>query len=107
MEKENLENKVIQLNALSEMRDAVVFETAWTYHTMKASKKQKEQLLDCIKVVWNRSLCRAGYPEYLMDLGFNEEDVKKVLVEVWGGKSISLLKVCNPDNNTTEDQNHD
>jgi hypothetical protein len=42
-----------------------------------------------------------------MDLGFNEEDVKKVLVEVWGGKSIPVLKVCNPDNNTVEDQNHD
>lgn len=90
-----------QVEALKKMRDAMTFETAWTYETMKASTKQKEQVLDCVRVIWNRSLSRAGYPTFLMKLCMTEEAVKKVL-EIWSSDTVPVLESLVPKKNSKE-----
>ena len=65
------------LENLKKVKDAIIFETAWRYETMPKSKRQKDDLLETIKVIWNRSIGRAGVGECFGELGITEEDVKK------------------------------
>ena len=60
-----------------ELREDVIFEAAFLYETMNVSKRQKENVLAFLKVVWNRAVQRRGGVGNPLDLWFDEDTVKK------------------------------
>ena len=70
------------LAVLEKVKESIIFEAAWLYHTIQTSDRKKDDFLDFVKTVWNRGFPRAGFGEYFQELSFDEEDIKKV-AELW------------------------
>jgi hypothetical protein len=66
---------------LDEVKDAIIMEGAWLSKTSNWSEDEKEDILEVIKVVWNRAFLRVA-TGYDGDLIIYEDDFKKV----WGGE---------------------
>ena len=81
---------------ISKLKEAVIFETAWLYETMDWSKQKKEDMLEIIKVVWNRSIGRAGLPGNFYELSISEEEIKQA-AERWSKEDrvVDISKIKN------------
>lgn len=75
---------------LNKLKEAIIFETAWLHHSTPVSENKKRQLVEAVKVVWNRSFQRAGFTEYFETLSFDEDDVKKA-AERWNRKDNVIV----------------
>jgi hypothetical protein len=103
MEETNL-NKDLQAEVLMKMKDAVVFETVSLLQIIVSSKISKEDFLEGVKVIWNRSLSRVGCGAFL-NLWLNEEDIRKIAAD-WDNKCIPFLNSLTHTNNG-EGKSHD
>ena len=66
-----------EFEVLKKVKDAVVFETAWLYESLQVSEKKKDDMLELVKVIWNRSFPRAGFDQYFNELSIDENDIRK------------------------------
>lgn len=79
-----------ELEILNNLKEAIIFETAWLQHSTSVSENKKRQLVEAIKVVWNRSFQRAGFTRYFETISFDEEDVNKA-AERWNQKDNVIV----------------
>ena len=62
---------------IEKFRESIIFETAWLFETTEVTDEEKERTIEVVKVIWNRTVSRAGFSRDLNDLTINEEDIKK------------------------------
>jgi hypothetical protein len=67
---------------IEKLRESIIFETAWLFKTTEATDEEKEPTIEAVKVVWNRSVSRAGFNRDSNDLTISEDDIKEV-AENW------------------------
>lgn len=74
---------------IKKLRESIIFETAWLYESTKATKEEKEQTIEAVKVIWNRSIGRAGFGSF-NELSISEKDIKEA-VEFWNSKDGKVV----------------
>ena len=79
-----------ELEVLNKIKEAIIFETVWLHHSTPVSENKKRQLVEAVKVVWNRSFQRAGYTEHFESLCISGDDLKKAL-ELWNRKDNVII----------------
>ena len=78
------------LEVVKKLRESIIFETAWLYETMPTTAKEKEIMIEAVKVIWNRAFPRAGFVGQFHEISFDEEDIRKV-AELWLSKDSKLV----------------
>ena len=73
------------LDRLKKTRNAIIFETAWLCESMPKPPGPKDKLIDAVTCIWNRSVTRAGFGEYINELCISEEDIREA-VKFWNSK---------------------
>lgn len=75
---------------IEKLRESIVFETAWLFNTMPTTNKEKEIMIEAVKVIWNRSIGRAGFGGPLSEISVDEKDFKEIS-DYLNSKSIKLV----------------
>ena len=66
-----------ELEVLNNLKESLIFEASWLYESSDVSADEKENMLESIKTVWNRSIQRAGFTKYFNELCVNLDDFKR------------------------------
>ena len=74
-----------ELEVLNELKESLIFETAWLYESSDGSNEEKDKMLESTKTIWNRSIQRSGLNKYTKELSVSIDDFKNNAERVWCG----------------------
>lgn len=80
-----------ELEVLNKVKEALIFEGAWLYESSDLSEEEKGDMLEYLKVIWNRTFQRAGFAEHIKVLLISEENFLNIVEKVWGSNEEKIF----------------
>jgi hypothetical protein len=75
---------------VKKLRESIISQTAWLFEATEASTEERDRTIEAVKVIWNRSLSRAGFGRCCRKQVIRGEDFKDA-VEFWSSQTKEII----------------